>query len=114
MAYKSMQPATAPGPESEDYFSDGPETTGEKRMGGDEKGDQENEGKEEEGETAIAPKSVFEGYQPGDRCTVEIVRSHDDNVEFKVVGEDHEPEAPEPGETAPKGGAQSDMEDLMS
>lgn len=45
----------------------------------------EKEGKEDEGETALLPKSFFEGQElkPGQQYYVEIVRSYEDEVEVK-------------------------------
>ena len=54
------------------------------------------EKKEEEGETALLPKSFFEGQtlKPGEQYYVEIVRSYEDEVEVryphKVKGEEKE------------------------
>lgn len=41
--------------------------------------------KDEEGETALLPKSFFEGQElkPGEQYYVEIVRSYEDEVEVK-------------------------------
>lgn len=62
--------------------------------------------------TAVLPLSFFdEGVQPGDTCTVTVVRVHDDQVEVKYdksaeseesygEGEEAGAEAPPPGEMA--------------
>lgn len=59
------------------------------------------EKKDEDGATALLPKSFFEGQElkPGEQYYVEIVRSYEDEVEVryphKVKGEDDEEESPE-------------------
>jgi len=60
----------------------------------------EKEQKEDEGETALLPKSFFEGQtlKPGEQYYVEIVRSYEDEVEVryphKIKGEEGGEESP--------------------
>jgi hypothetical protein len=59
----------------------------------------EKEHKEDEGATALLPKSFFEGkdIKPGEQYYVEIVRSYEDEVEVKyphqIKGEESDEES---------------------
>jgi hypothetical protein len=57
---------------------------------------------QEDGETALLPKSFFEGQslEPGQQYYVEVVRSYEDEVEVKYphkVKEEGEPDADDAG-----------------
>lgn len=80
-------------------------------------GDEKPEAPEKEMEgadenTALLPKSLFpEGCKPGDKITIEVVASYDDENEVKVVSAEKKP-APE-GETDDSmSGAEGRMEQL--
>lgn len=46
-----------------------------------------------DGETALLPKSIFKdkNLEPGTKCTFEIVRAHEDEVEVKYSKEEEAP-----------------------
>jgi hypothetical protein len=72
------------------------------------------EPKADEGsETFIAPKSAFtKELKPGDKCDVEVVRVHEDSIEFKgcAGGDDHDDMPGEkPEAAAPEGGEMRSM-----
>lgn len=78
--------------------------------------DENAEPKADEGaETFIAPKSAFtRELKPGDKCDVEVVRVHEDSVEFKgCAGSDEHDDMPGEKPDAPmpeEGGMRSMLE----
>lgn len=60
------------------------------KMDDDAAPDKAGDGEEaDEGETTLVPKSMFGGkdYQPGDKCTFEIMHDHGDEVEVRHVSD---------------------------
>ena len=49
-------------------------------------GDEANE----EGETTLVPRSMLGDKKPGDKCTFEVVRTFDDEVELKYSDSESE------------------------
>lgn len=60
--------------------------------------DTEDQSQDQEGETFLVSKSNLGGDdpQPGDVCKFEVVRVHEDEVEFKYVKEDNKNESDNP------------------
>lgn len=58
---------------------------------------EKKEGKDEGGETALLPKSFFEGQslKPGEQYYVEIVREYEDEVEVRYPHKVKDEESPE-------------------
>ena len=116
MAYKS-NPGSAYGCSAggnEDYFADAPESKGEERST-----PEHDEQDEEQGETAILPKSILGGkeFKPGDEVVLKITAMHDDSVEVSYAsekgeekGQEEMAEAPPPGEGA---GGDHEMQSMM-
>lgn len=88
-------------------YDDTPETAEPAQDGGD-KGGMDNEGK-----TAILPKSCCPECKPGDTISVKVVRVNENDVEVQCEGdEDHEEEqAPESTPDEGSGPMRSMLED---
>lgn len=81
------------------------------------------DGKDEDMETAMLPKSILMGkkFEPGDEVVLRIVRMHEDEVEVAYASgeeekgeEDQAPAEAEPAPAAPPGGAGGDMRSMMA
>lgn len=65
----------------------------------DETSGKTDEKTEDSEDTALVPKSIFGGHdcKPGDRYTVEVVHSYEDDLEIKLAGKSSDKGEPEPG-----------------
>lgn len=99
-------------PKRENYYDDSPEPAA-----APEGGQPEAKEGDEGGQTFIAPRSAFMGKElkPGDRCDVEVVAVHENDIELKGCEQgDESAEKPQP-EAAPEmgGGDGGGMASLM-
>lgn len=68
---------------------------------------------EDSGETALLPKSICPGMNPGEEMVLKIVKVHDDQYEVAYAPEPEKEEKEETPAKAPMPGAGSEMASMM-